>query len=626
VRRGAVGLGAAVALAALGAPLAARSQPPNDLPRERTGPQAVPPTTPGYAQPAPALVSPPSAPPRTTPSAPAADGLPVTALTITADPITRPPRPPPGWAPPREAGAALDHHPDEPLDADWVRRQFAQNGVPGRAGTAQALALVQLVNRAFLSAGYVNSGVVVRPAPGEGVLALHIVYGGLVAPAPGEPAISVAWNGGRAKGLDAGYVRDRLPSTAARPLSVAALERDFRLLAEDPAIRTINADLRPGARPGEASLALSVYPQDRFELYATAANNRSPSVGGERIALGGSVRNLLRAGDLFSAEVGTTRGVDDAEVGYAVPVLSPRNSLYVRAGYNDAAVVDSVLGPLDISAKERSVEAGITRKLLDEPLLPSSRPGRWSPARTLTMGGAVAWRESRSYLFGEPFSFAPGAVDGRSRYTALRLTGDYVARNVDQVFAASVTATFGLEGTRTDVPGLPNPKPHFHAVLTQLNYARRLSAGGLELRGRLSGQWADGLLYSGERFSAGGEATVRGYRENLLLADRGAVGSLELAQPLRLSKRRMGARAFDWDAFTVSAFTDGALVRNDVGPQPKHSISSVGASLAWAPSEALSARVTYAKALNTVDVAGKRNLQDHGFEFRVVVHPLRLLR
>lgn len=87
----------------------------------------------------------------------------------------------------------------------------------------------------------------------------------------------------------------------------------------------------------------------------------------------------------------------------------------------------------------------------------------------------------------------------RSARTALRLTGDYVVRGVDQVFAISLTATRGLDGSRSDVPGVEDPKQHFTAVLAQVNYARRLSKQGLELRARLSGQFADSVLYAGAR-------------------------------------------------------------------------------------------------------------------------------
>ena len=611
-------LGAVLASAS---PVALQAQP-GDMGQGRTGPGATPPALPPYAKPTPAVIPPPVAAEPSLSSA--GDSAALAQVRVASEGPHGPARPPPKWRPPGEGlgDLRLEHQSNQDLDEAWVRRQFEVNGLPG-GGVGRALAVVQLVNRAFLSAGFVNSGLVVRPSASADVLEVRILYGGLSSPAEGVPAVDVDW-AGRAKGLDADYVRARMPSATRRPLSAIELERDFRLLAEDPAIRTINADLRPGSRPGEASLGIIVYPQDRFDLYVTAANNRSPSVGGERLAAGGSMRNALFAGDIVSAEVGVTDGVQDVAAGYAFPFLSPRNTASIRGAINEAAVVDRLLLPLDIEARDRVFEAGLTRKLLDTPLLPGTVAGRWSPARTLSVGVLGTWRTSKAFLLGEPFSFAPGAVDGRTEYKALRLVGDYVIRNVNQVFAISVTGTMGLDGTRPETPAVATPNQDFHAVLAQVNYARRLSTGGLELRSRLSGQWADSVLYSGERFSAGGETTVRGYRENLLLADKGLAGSIELAQPLSLSGRQGAGRAFDWGAFTVSAFADGAVMRNDRPPHPQRSIYSVGASLAWTPSDALSARATYGHALKTIEAAGQKDLQDRGFSFRVTARPLRL--
>ena len=103
----------------------------------------------------------------------------------------------------------------------------------------------------------------------------------------------------------------------------------------------------------------------------------------------------------------------------------------------------------------------------------------------------------------------------------------------------------------------------------------------------------------------------------------GIVGSVELAQPFRLGGRQGVARTFDWGAFTASAFVDGAHMQNHKAPQPTHRIYSVGASLAWAPADLLSARVTYAEALKAVEAPGDRDLQDRGFSFRVTVRPLK---
>ncbi len=243
----------------------------------------------------------------------------------------------------------------------------------------------------------------------------------------------------------------------------------------------------------------------------------------------------------------------------------------------------------------------------------------------ISVGLRVAHRRTRTFLFGAPFSFSPGAVDGRAEYSALRLTGDWIERGRNQVVAASLTWSVGLEGTRSDIPGLPTPDRHWQAALARFSFARRLMANGLELRLRAAGQYADGLLYSGERIAAGGENSVRGYRETLLLGDTGLYGSAELALPFSLSGRRN--RGFDWGAFTVSAFVDGATLHNRSDPQPApQSVASVGASLAWVPSEAIFARVTFAQGLRDVPQIGSRDLQDRGFQFRLVVRPLALFR
>jgi hemolysin activation/secretion protein len=251
--------------------------------------------------------------------------------------------------------------------------------------------------------------------------------------------------------------------------------------------------------------------------------------------------------------------------------------------------------------------------------------GSWTPARSLSIGVAVAQRRSRSFLLGEPFSFAPGSVNGRSKYTAARLLGDLLVRSVNQVFAASVTATLGLEGTRSPVPEALNPDENFKALLVQLNYARRLNTKGLELRARATGQVSDSILYSGERLSSGGESTIRGYRENLLLTDKGLIGSVELSQRFSLSG---GDRSgFDWGGFAVAGFLDGARLYNaGRAMTPTSSLYSVGASLSWVPSDAILAKFSYGHALKDVGNTGKEDLQDRGIHFGITLYPLRLLR
>ncbi len=601
-----------------------------DLGRPRTGLDAAPHPTPPFASPGPPPLVAPLEPPPPEPfrGLDPTGGL-LREIRVLEDQAGRVEDavPPPGWRPMVEAlsGLRLDHGPGEPLDAGWVRSQFALN-FPDGAGGGRAVALVQLINRAFLSASFVNSGLLVEPEAVPGVLTLRLIHGRLAAATPGGQAIEIGFANGQALGLDASYVRDRMPSASAWPLSASGVERDFRLLTEDPALRTVDAQLRPGADPGEASLALTVRPRERADLYLTAGNSRSPTVGGDRAGIGGFLRNAIASGDLFSAEAGLTEGVVDASAAYTTPLFDPATSVNLRASYNEAAVVDAPLVPLDIATRDLAGQVTLTRQLLRAPLTPVGE-GRWSPSRTLSGGIGLSHRRQNSFLMGQPFSFAPGSVDGRAEYTALRLIGDYVERNVDQVLAASVTGTTGLGGTRSELPTVISPDRNFLTLLVQLNYARRLNRAGLELRARMTGQLASSVLYSGERLGIGGESSVRGYRETLQLADQGLVGSVELAFPFSLLGGEGSHRDFDWGAFSVGGFLDGAYADNVAGTEPEpRLIGAAGASLTWQPGEAIALRLSYGHALVRVDPTGTPSLQDDGVHIRFTVYPLRLIR
>jgi len=597
--------------------------------RERTGPNADTASIPRFAaEPVPGIM-PPSGPPSA--AVPTDGTITLTGVRISVEPAGAVAHAQPGWTPTgiAEAGVHLVHAPGEPLDGRWVERQFQVNGLIGRPVPLDRLAsLVQLINLAYVRNGYLNSGLLIPrgAATADGTLLLTLVMGRTVALTSDGAAVGVRFGAGGAKGLDQGYIRHRLASAAVSPLNAVTLEREFRLLAADPAIRSINADLRPGQRPGEALVDFTVVPQDRLDLYVGFANNRSPSIGGERWSIGGTYRNALAAGDLLSAEYGETGGHGDLFGSYELPFLRPGVSLVVRGGKNDAAVVDSQLRALDIRSREWVIEGGINVRVLDRPLTPGAPGTRATPAETLTAGLRFGHRDQRTTLLGEPFSFSPGAVDGRAAYDAGRLTLDYVRRDMRQVIAVSLTGTRGFGGTRSDIPGLLSPARHFLAFLGQVSFARRLDDKGLELRLRLVGQVAGGTLYSSERFSAGGENSVRGYRENLLLADEGLFASAELVRSFSIGGAGRRHEGVDLGAFSISAFIDGATLHNSdaVQPSPK-TIGSVGASLAWEPMPALSARVTYGKALKHVDPAGRRDLQDRGVSFRIVVRPLLLL-
>ncbi|NEO03177.1 MAG: ShlB/FhaC/HecB family hemolysin secretion/activation protein, partial [Moorea sp. SIO3I7] len=117
-------------------------------------------------------------------------------------------------------------------------------------------------------------------------------------------------------------------------------------------------------------------------------------------------------------------------------------------------------------------------------------------------------------------------------------------------------------------------------------------------------------LLSLEKFTLGGRDTVRGYRQNQIIADNGILGGVE-ARILLTSDSRL----------QLTPFFEIGTTWNNQGIQPNPAtIAGVGLGLRWQIGSGFNLRLDYGIPLIGVDNQGD-SLQDNGIYFAVDYQP-----
>ncbi|MEQ8953084.1 MAG: ShlB/FhaC/HecB family hemolysin secretion/activation protein, partial [Gammaproteobacteria bacterium] len=206
-------------------------------------------------------------------------------------------------------------------------------------------------------------------------------------------------------------------------------------------------------------------------------------------------------------------------------------------------------------------------------------------------------------------------VNGISKTSALRLTMDGFMRSADQVLALLATVNIGLDKWgSTQSPG-NLPDSDFVSALFQVQYARLLANGAqLILRGDV--QWTNDPLLPLEQIAIGGANTVRGYRENETVSDKGYLLSAQYQYPLfePISTDE------GWGRLDLVLFSDYGRASN-VGrnASPDRELISVGAGLEWRFRDFLELDLHVAHGIGQASEKPDHNLQDEGVHLRLTV-------
>ncbi|MEM1253564.1 MAG: ShlB/FhaC/HecB family hemolysin secretion/activation protein [Cyanobacteria bacterium P01_H01_bin.21] len=460
----------------------------------------------------------------------------------------------------------------------------------------QLLQLRSDITQRYVDAGYLTSGALILPQTlVDDIVVVQVIEGVLE---------DIVIRG--TQRLNPAYIRSRVGLAARPPLNVEELLAGLQRLQLDPLIETISADLQAGVQPGTSLLVIDVEEADSFAVNTSLANRRSPNIGGTQVSVGLDEGNLLGIGDRITLNYNHTDGSDGVDFSYTLPVSPNNDTIRLAAGYSDSRVIEDDFSVLEISSDSAYYELGYRRPLVE------------TPTESAALGVTFSHQTSQSRLgiadIG-PFPLSPGADDnGRTRISAVKFFQEWTQRSQSHVLALRSQFNVGVDLLDATINS-DEPDSRFFLWRGQGQWVKLLGKPEqlFFLRGDI--QLTTDDLLSQEEFSLGGGQSIRGYRQDALRRDNGALLSAELRWPI--------ARAPELDGvLQITPFVDIGTVWNDDGSSPGPDVLvGTGFGFLWQQSDNFSARLDWGIPLVDLDT-GNNGIQDSGIHFSIQYAPL----
>lgn len=473
---------------------------------------------------------------------------------------------------------------------------------PVELSFAQLIEARSAITQLYIDQGYITSGAFI-PAEQDitsGVVKIQIAEGSL-------EDIQIIGT----RRLNTNYIRSRLSVAKQTPFNRDRLLEALRILQLNPLIDSLSVELSAGTRFGTNLLLVKVQEARSFQTSFRFDNNRSPSVGSFQRSVLIREGNVFGIGDSASLFYANTDGSNQVDLNYTIPLTPQNTTLSFNYGYSSSNVIERPFDELDISSNSSDYQV-----TLSHPVIKTSR-------QELALGLTASHRQTQTFLGFEntgAFPLTPGAdAQGRLKITALRFFQQWTQRSDVSVFALRSQFSLGINAlgatiNEADEFFAAEPDSRFFSWRGQAQWVRSLGRDSLlVLRGDL--QLADRRLVSSEQIALGGQASIRGYRQDAVLADNGAFGSIELRLPiLRLNRQQAVLQIIPFvDIGTAWNRSGGSRLDNNF-------LASTGVGLRYKISDRFDARVDWGIPLISVD-SGSKTLQDNGLYFSVLWNP-----
>ena len=471
-------------------------------------------------------------------------------------------------------------------------------------------AMADAVTRHYVSHGHINSGAVCEEQdPGdlrvivtEGTIAevsvIHRDANGLIRPA--DDCLFCLTSTQRR--LRESYLRARVAGKPGAILDFEQLQSRIQTLQMNPNIKRLQAELRPGTRPGEARVELALEETHPWAYGMDVHNHLPPSVGAEQLDAWFASRNLTGFSDTLDLRVGLfeggtqdtkARAFDQWSARYSLPIRWDDTTLEVFGSRQAYVILEEPFNELDINGSSWTAGSGLRR------------PWFQRPDGSLWFGASLSRIHSETELMDMPFSISQGYVDGEVDLTQFTLRADWLKREANRVVAATIESALGLDAlgaTRSNLAA----DSSFLILRANAQYLVKVGSKGHLLSLRAASQWADDALPSPVQWTMGGNASVRGYRENDVVRDIGTTAGMEYRIPLMEN---------EGGTLQGILFTDAGLAADYQGDD-SITLWSVGLGVAWTYKSWLRGELFLGvPILNRTD--NDTDLQDHGVHFRI---------
>ncbi|BAY60911.1 surface antigen D15 domain-containing protein [Calothrix brevissima NIES-22] len=405
--------------------------------------------------------------------------------------------------------------------------------------------------------------------------------------------------------LNPDYVRSRLALATGKPLNLKKLMQALQLLQLDPLIKNISAELGNGINPGASILSVKVAEAKTFTVQVSLDNKRTPGIGSLERQIQLNQANFLGLGDGLSVGYTNTDGSNSVDLSYRLPVNARNGTVQFNYSYASSNVIEKPFNVLDIEGT--SQEYGISFR---QPLVET-------PTTEFAVGVSASHRDSDvGFLqaqIGERLPFpSPGvSADGTTKVTILRLFQEWTQRSSQQVLAARSQFSFGIDALGATI-NQDAPDGQFFTWRGQAQWVRLLAPETLFLL-RTDLQIADRYLLASEQIGLGGQATVRGYRQDQILADNGFLVTAEFRYPVLRVPQVNGLLQITPFFDFGTAWNISQPGRTNLNPD---TLASTGIGLLWQQNN-LTARFDWGIPLG-IDISNKNTWQENGLYFSVV--------